>query len=400
MGKTAATLIALDSLSLTGDRTFPALVIGPLRVANSVWSREVDKWAQLNGLRVAKVLGTPAERVAAIKSHADIYTIHYGLLEWLIQTLDGAWPFATVIGDESTRLKSQRCSYRKHAKTGKVSFYAGGAVNAAALARHAHRAERWINLTGTPAPNGLKDLWGQHWFVDFGASLGNSYDAFTRRWFFQRRGTSAEQAIFEPLPHAHDEITRRIAPTTISVNAYDWFDVDKPREVDMEVELPEPLMKQYRKLHNEAVLRLSEETTITAVNAGAITNKCLQFASGHVFDKDGNAHFIHHEKLDALESLVENLNGAPLLVAYSFKPDRDAILKRFKFAELLPSGAKQQDTEDRWNAGKIPMLVVHPASCGHGLSLQDGGCDIALYGPGWDAELYAQIIERIGPVRR
>jgi SNF2 family DNA or RNA helicase len=400
IGKTVSTLVALDVLALTAD-TFPLLVLGPKRVANSVWSREVAKWAQLRHLRVVKLTGTAAERRAALRSGADIFTIHYGLLKWLTEELQGRWPFKTVIADESTRLKGQRCSYRKHPKTLKTSFYAGGSINAAELARVAHRSSRWVNLTGTPAPNGLKDLWGPHWFIDYGASLGHSYDAFTRRWFMQRRGTSAEQSVFDPLPHAHDEITSRIAPTTVSLNAYDWFDCERPREVVIDVELSDTVMKQYRKLHNEAVLKLSEEVTITAVNAGVITNKCLQLASGHLFDENRVAHHIHDEKLDALESLFESQCGAPLLVGYSFTPDRDAILKRFPQAELLPSDDKAQaEVEDRWNRGLIPMLVVHPASAGHGLNLQYGGCDLCFYSQTWDLELREQLIERIGPVRQ
>jgi SNF2 family DNA or RNA helicase len=399
MGKTASTLIALRALALTGD-VFPALVVGPLRVANSVWNREVAKWAQLEGLRVVKILGTVEERLAALKTPGDIYTIHYGLLTWLHEVMKGApWPFKTIVADESTRIKSQRCSFRS-TPTGKTALYIAGAVNAAALMRYAPRTPHWINLTGTPAPNGLKDLWGQHWPIDFGASLGRTYDAFSKRWFMQRRGTTAQQAVFDPLPHAFDEITERIAPTTISLDAYDYFDVDKPREVDIRVDLTEKDMKAYRKLHREAVIQLANQTVITAVNAGVITNKCLQFASGHVFDDNGVAHHVHDAKLDALDSLVENLNGAPLLIAYAYKPDRDAILKRFPHFKLLPSGKAQQAVEDDWNAGRIPGLVVHPASAGHGLSLQHGGCDLCIYSPNWDAELYEQIIERIGPVRQ
>lgn len=398
IGKTGATVASLDAIALAVD-TWPALVVGPLRVANSVWDREVEKWAQFRGLRVVKILGTEVERIAALKRPGEIYTIHYGLLHWLHVTLDGKWPFKVVVPDESTRLKHQRCSFQM-SKLGKKTLRIAGSKNASALMRYAPRTERWFNLTGTPAPNGLKDLWGQHWPIDFGLSLGRSYTAFTDRWFYQRRGTSAEAAVFEPHKHAHAEIMERIAPVTVSLNAYDYFDVEKPREVDLEVELSDKLMKDYRKLHAEAALKLSEETTITAVNAGAVTNKCLQFASGHVYDAQKNVHFIHNEKLDRLDSLRENLNGAPLLVAYAFLPDRDAILKRFPDAELLPSDARQKEVEDRWNAGKIPMLVVHPASAGHGLNLQWGGCDICFYSMTWDAELYEQVIERLGPIRQ
>ena len=402
MGKTACSIMIMEHRSLVAD-SYPALAIGPMRVANSVWTREVTKWAQFKGLRVVKILGSLSERIAALNTPADIYTIHYGLLKWLhlyLTETGKPWPFKTVIADESTRLKHARPSFRKDKRSGKTNLYIAGSANAGALARYAPRTPYWINMTGTYTPNGLQDAWGQQWFIDFGSTLGHSYDAFSKRWFYQRRGTSAEQAVFEPFPHALDEITERLKASTISLDAYDWFDVARPREVDMEFELPEKLMKDYRKLHREAVLKLENETVITAVNAGAITNKCLQYASGNVYDEDANSHFIHTEKLDLLESLHENLNGAPLLVAYHFKPTREAILKRFPFAELLPGDHRQKEVEDRWNAGKIPMLVVHPASAGHGLDLQHGGHNLCIVDPYWDYEMYAQVIERIGPVRQ
>ena len=402
MGKTATSIEIMNIRSMVSD-SYPALAIGPLRVANSVWNREVDKWANFKGLRVSKILGSLDDRIKALNTPADIYTIHYGLLRWLHEYLEGnkrPWPFKTVIADESTRLKHARPSFRKHRTSGKVSLYIAGSVNAGALARYAVRTPYWINMTGTYTPNGLQDAWGQQWFIDFGEALGSSYDAYTKRWFYQRRGTTAEQAVFEPHDHALDEITRRLKPSSISIDAYDWFDVDKPRELDIEIELPAKLMKDYRKLHREAMLKLENETVITAVNAGAITNKCMQFASGNVYDADKVSHFIHNEKLDALDSLMENLNGAPLLVGYHFIPTREAILKRFPKAELLPSDHRQKAVEDRWNEGRIPMLVVHPASAGHGLDLQHGGHNLCVVDPYWDFEMYAQLIERIGPVRQ
>lgn len=402
MGKTASTLVALQIKSMVSD-TFPALVVGPMRVANSVWDREVEKWADFKGLRVVKVLGTEAERIAALRTPADIYTTHYGLLKWLhsyIEANGNKWPFKAVVADESTRLKHQRCSFRKNKKSGKTNLYIAGSVNAGALMRYAPRTQHWMNLTGTPASNGLKDLWGQHWPIDFGSTLGHSYDAFTKRWFYQRIGTQREQAIFEPLPHAFKEITERMKPTTISLDAYDWFDVERPREVPIKVQLPDRLLKDYRKLHREAVLKLQNEAVITAVNAGVVTAKCLQFASGNIYDADKNAHHLHDIKLDALESLVENLGGAPLLVAYNLIPTREAILKRFPQAVALPSGTKQKVVEDAWNEGRVPMLVVHPASAGHGLNLQFGGHNLCVVDPYWDLEMYLQVIERIGPVRQ
>lgn len=403
MGKTATVLTLLTGWALMGN-PFPVLVAAPKRVANSVWEREVAKWPHLSHLRVSKILGTPRDRITAVERQADIYCINYENLMWLDELLP-VWPFRTIIADESTRIKRQRCSFRK-SKSGTRFLRVDGSKNARALIKHAVRTPYYVNLTGTPAPNGLKDLWGQQFPIDGGRSLGASYSAFKARWFRAAWGSTPEQDRIEPLPDADEEIMARIAPTTVSVNAYDWFDVSKPREVDIRVDLPPKAMKQYRQLHAEAVLRLTETEVVTAVNAGALTQKCLQVASGHLYGnkdshgKPGEVHQIHTAKLEALESLVENLNGEPLLVAYHFTADREAILRRFKGAELLPSDDRQAEVEARWNAGKIPMLVVHPASAGHGLDLQLGGCNLCFYTVGWDLELYEQVIERIGPVRQ
>lgn len=400
MGKTSAMLAILDALTLTGS-PLPALVIGPLRVANSVWDGEVQRWAQFNRLRVSKVLGSSTERAAALRRPADLYTIHYGLLDWLAQQFDGKpWPFRTVVADESSRLKRQRCSYQQHPESGKVYLRTGGAKNAAAISRYAKRTPHWYNLTGTPASNGLQNLWGQQWFIDFGQALGRSYDAFTQRWFYQRRGTSREQAVFEPFPHAHDEITERIKPTTISLDPRDWFELQEPRIVCLYDDLPPALRKQYNKLHREACLTLNEDTEVTAANAGVVTSKCLQFAAGNIYDEQQQTHHLHDLKLDMLESLVENMSGTPLLVAYKFKSDLAMLKARFKQAVELPSGPKQKQVEADWNAGKIEMLLVQPASAGHGLNLQHGGCDICIFSPDWDLELYEQVIERLGPMRQ
>lgn len=401
MGKTGAMLAVLDSLNLVAE-PLPALVIGPLRVANSVWGAEAERWTQFNGLKVVKVLGSPAERMEALATPADIYTTHYGLLTWLVEQFAGKpWPFRTVVADESSRLKNLRCSYQKHPESGKVYMRCkGGSVNAAAIARFARRTPRWYNLSGTPASNGLQNLWGQQWFIDFGKTLGNSYTAFTDRWFYQKRGTSREQAVFEPFKHAHDEITERIKPTTISLDPKDWFDIAEPRVVRLYADLPPVLRKQYNVLHKKACVELTSGATIEAANAGVLTSKCLQFAAGNIYDENSEPHRVHGLKLELLESLVENLSGAPLLVAYKFKTDLAAIKHKFAEAVELPSGAKQKAVEAAWNEGRIPMLLVHPASAGHGLNLQYGGCDICIYSPDWDLELYEQVIERLGPMRQ
>jgi len=397
MGKTTATLAILDAWSMVED-TFPALVVGPMRVAQTVWDSEVRAWEQFRHLRVSKILGTASERWRALRQPADIYTIHYGLLTWLRDSLGDNWPFKTVVADESSRLRSMRCSYRRLKKDGRIYFHRGGTKNAAALAAYARRTPHWINLTGTPATNGLQNLWAQQWFIDQGSALGGSYAQFQQRWFYPASRTAFTRYI--PFRHSFDEITERIKPNTISLSPEDWFDIKEPRCVTLEAELTPELRRQYTKLHQDAVLKLTEETEIVAASAMAVTNKCLQFASGHVYDGDSTSHPVHEIKLDLLESLIESQNGAPLLVAYHFKADKDAILRRFKQAVELPKGERQQAVQDKWNKGEIPVLLVHPASAGHGLNLQHGGCDIAIFTPTWDLELYEQVVERLGPTRQ
>jgi SNF2 family DNA or RNA helicase len=398
MGKTSTVLTLLVAKDLLRP-VFPALVVGPKRVANSVWDREVAKWDHLKGLRVQKLIGPRADRELALATPADIYCINYENLMWLREQLKDDWPFRTTVSDESTRIKGHRCSWQT-SKRGKQFARAGGSKNASALMMAAWRSDTYINLTGTPAPNGIKDLWGQQFPVDHGASLGNSFDAFSRRWFRPVHGSKPHEMRIEILPGAEDEVLSRIKSTTITVRTEDWFDIDLPHEITIDVDLPPKAEKLYKKMHRDSVVELQNETEVTAVNAGVLTSKCLQIASGHLYDEDRNAHHIHDAKLDALASLTEELNGAPLLVAYQFTADRDAILKKFKDAEILPSDHRQKDVEDRWNAGEIPMLVVHPKSAGHGLDLQYGGHNLCFYTPTWDLELYQQIIERIGPVRQ
>ncbi|KMQ97349.1 dead-like helicase protein [Lasius niger] len=399
-GKTVSMLMILDIMSRVDD-VFPALIVAPLRVANSVWDSEITKWVQFNGLRVSKILGTAPQRLAALNVPADIYTIHYGLLQWLRSTLGDKWPFRTVVCDESTRIAAHRCTYQRHRTSGKIFFREAGAVNAAALMSYARRTPYWANLTGSFTTNGLSRAWGQTYPIDFGRALGGSYSAFTDRWFRARPGTSREQEVLEPLPWALDAVTEAVKPFSISIDPKNYFDIRELRIVDIPVTLPPAAMRQYRQLRDKSLLELSNEKVITAANAGPRIVKLMSVSCGHVYDEDGRPWHLHDAKLDALDELVNRLNGSPILVCYQFRPDRDAILKRFPFARTLPSReADQKKTEDEWNSGQIPMLVVHPASCGHGLSLQHGGCDIVFYSTAINPELYEQVIERLGPMRQ
>lgn len=379
-GKSSATLMALDNFRyLDHSRT---LVIAPLRVASQVWPNEVQKWDEFRHLSIVPIIGQPHERRYALKQDADIHTINYENLPWLVEEVGKAWRWSNVVADESTRLKSFRLRQ--------------GSVRARALSKVMPKVERFIELTGTPAPNGLQDLWGQLWFLDGGKRLGNTYSGFIRRWFRQIQ-CPGFMKLDGPLPGAADEIMRRVSDICMSLRVSDWFDVAEPIVVDVPVYLPEDARRIYRDMEREMYAEI-EANGVEALNAAAKTMKCLQIANGAAYtDEEKNWVRIHDAKLDALESVIEEANGMPVLVVYHFKSDLTRILKRFKQAVPID---KDSRTIDKWNAGKIPILCVHPASAGHGLNMQYGSNIVAAFGHWWDLEQYQQVIERIGPVRQ
>lgn len=397
-GKTGATLYALSALDVLDGDVFPVLVVAPRRVANQVWPAEAREWDNFKHIKVERLLGTPAQREAALNRKAHIYTINPANLSWLDAVVGRDWPFPTVVVDESTVIKGHRCSIQK-SRLGKTFIRVDGAKRARDLVKHAAKTNRWYNLTGTPDPNGVKDYWGQMFPVDMGRRLGNSFSAFSQRWFRQAYGSTPEQQRIEPLPGAETEIADRIRDRCVVVDAYDYFDIKKPVGLEILVELPPKARKLYAELHSASVTELAG-ADITAVNQGSKVMKCRQIASGHLRDDDGTWHHIHDAKLEALEELVESMNGKPLLVAYWFNEDLKAITGRFKQAVVLPGDNTQQAVQDAWNAGQIEMLLVHPQSAGHGLSLQHGGHHICLYTQDWNSEYYAQVIERLGPTRQ
>lgn len=400
-GKTSATLMSLACLAAADGDVFPALVVAPKRVANMVWDDEVSRWSQFKGISVSKILGSQADRKRAVNRRADIYTINYENLAWLHKELGRAWPFKTVIADESTRLKNHRVYMRQDSRTGKlVQVVSGNAQNAAALVRHAKDTGRWYNLTGTPAANSLLDLWGQQWPVDFGRALGTSFTKFESKWFRPRPGSNSRFGVMEPLENAFNEITERLKPTSAVIDAYDYFNVDRPVELDVFVDLPDEVRAQYRKMHKDAVLELANADQVTAVSAGSVLMKCRQIASGCIRNDDGRWHTLHSEKLAAVDEILERINGENLVIAYWFQHDLMALKAKYPDAEVLTAGQNQKDIIDRWNSGKIRILLVHAQSAGHGLSLQHGGRHLCVYTQDWNAEYYAQVIERLGPIRQ
>lgn len=390
LGKTVSTLTAVKELRKLEAVTGKVLIIAPLRVAATTWPTEAKKWDHLKDLRISVIAGkTGKARTAALEADADIYTCNYEQIPFIVETLGDDWPFWMIVADESTRLKGFRLRQ--------------GGVRARALAKVAHKTARFVELTGTPSPNGLIDLWGQMWFLDQGKRLGRSFEAFKNRWFdFWNVGIGRFAIKMEPRPYAQEQIQSAVRDICVTVDAKDWFDLKDPIVNNVYVQLPPKAKKLYEELRREMYARLENGEGVEAVSAAALTIKCLQVANGAVYTEDDQITFggsteIHDAKLDALESIVEEAAGAPILVAYHFRHDAERLMKRFKKARLLDSDPK---TIEEWNRGEIPMLLAHPASAGHGLNLQDGGNILVVFGHWWNLEEYQQIIERIGPTRQ
>ena len=374
-GKTASTLLALDTLAAVED-VFPVLVLAPLRVAKTTWPDEVRKWANFKHLKVVSITGTVKERERALRTPADIYTTNYEQLQWLVGECIDRWPFKTVVADEFTRLKSFRL--RK------------GSTRAKALSRVAHTdIDRFIGLTGTPSPNGLSDLWGQTWFLDQGSRLGRTYGAFEARWF--EKGWDGFS--INPRTHAQREIEDRLRDLCLTVTG---LPVDEPISNVINVQLPPSARAIYNEMEKEMFAEI-EEFGVEAVSAAAKTMKLLQLANGAAYVDDKEWREVHRAKIEALESVIEEAAGAPVLVAYHFKSDLTRLLEAFPKARQLD--ADPQTIHD-WNAGKIPILLAHPASAGHGLNLAQGGNILAFFSVNWNLEEHLQIIERIGPMRQ
>ena len=397
VGKSPATLEAISTLLLLGE-VQRVLIVAPKRVAVSTWPGEIATFRESFGhLTMAVAVGTDKERRAAIESDAVVVTINYDNMVWLVENYGETWNFDMVVCDEATRNKSARFSFQT-SKAGKKFLTGQGGKRAKALARVAFtRVTRFVNLTGTPAPNGLVDLWGVCVFCDAGKRLGTTFTSYSHRWFRAVPGSDVKQQNIEPLPYADEQIRSAIKDITIAIEARDHFDLPPMIENHIKVELPPAARKLYREMEKNLFIELAGKP-IEAFTAGAMTQKLLQLASGAAYTDDkGSWELVYDGKIEALESVVEEAAGMPVLVFYHFKSDLARILKAFPKAVHLGDDPK---IIERWNAGKIQMLVAHPQSAGHGLSLQHGSNIMCYFSSNWNLEADQQAAERLGPTRQ
>ena len=372
-GKTVTTLTAVDRLLHDCLEDGPVLVIAPKRVAENTWSKETEKWEHLSHLRVSKIMGTEKQRLTALSTPADLYVINRENVVWLVDHLQNRWPFPIVVIDELSSFKSAQAKRWK------------------ALRRVRGRIRRLIGLTGTPRPNGIEDLWPEVYLLDQGVRLGRTLSAFRSRWLLPEKMNGHIVYSYRPKEGAEAEVYDLLGDICMSIRKEDVLSLPGQIYEDIELTAPPALLKQYKQFERDKVLEcLDADGEIVAGSAAALTNKLLQFANGAIYDMDGNAHELHTIKLDALEELLEEAGGDPVLVLYAYKHDRDRIMQRIKCREL----DKPEDI-DAWNRGEIPVALAHPASIGHGLNLQDGGHIIVWYGLTWSLELYQQANERL-----
>lgn len=377
-GKTVTTLTAVDRLLNDYLEDGPALVIAPKRVAENTWSKEASKWEHLQHLRVSRVMGTQAQRLAALNTPADIYVINRENVVWLVDTFSGSvsgqrWPFPIVVIDELSSFKSAQAKRWK------------------ALRKVRGRIRRIIGLTGTPRPNGLEDLWPEIYLLDKGERLGRTLGAFRARYLIPEKMNGHIVYSYRPREGAEAEVYEVLGDICMSIRKEDVLSLPGQIYEDVVLEAPSDIMRQYKQFERDKVLEcLGADGGIIAGTEAALTNKLLQFANGAIYDMEGQAHPLHTVKLEALEELLEAAGGDPVLVLYSYKHDADRIRERVKCRALDTS-----EDIDAWNRGEIPVALAHPASIGHGLNLQDGGHIIIWYGLTWSLELYQQANERL-----
>ncbi len=370
LGKTVITLTAIKEL-IEDFAVWKVLVIAPKRVAEDTWSREHEKWDHLSELRISKVLGSPAQRMKALKTDADVYVIGRDNVKWLVELFGKSWPFDMVVIDELSSFKNP------------------SAQRFRALKKVMPLSDRVVGLTGTPSPNGLMDLWAEIYLLDRGERLGRTISEYREMYF--RAGARNGYIVYrwEPYSYSQKDIERKISDICMSMSAEDYLELPERIDNEIRIRLSDKEQKLYDQMESDQLLRIDDEAVV-ALNAAAVMNKLLQMSNGCVYADGGDVVRIHERKLEALEEIIDT-TGEPVLVFYSFKHDLEAIKKR------IPEAGELKSSEDiaRWNRGETRVLLCHPASVGYGLNLQDGGHVIVWYGLTWSLELYQQANARL-----
>ena len=371
LGKSVITLTAIKNLCLDTFEVQKILVIAPLRVARDTWKAELEKWEHLKCIKYSVAVGTEAERKAALQKPANLYIINRENVGWLIEQSGLPFDYDMVVIDELSSFKSHQAKRFR------------------SLMKVRPTVKRMVGLTGTPSSNGLMDLWAEFRLLDMGKRLGRFITHYRDEFFRPDKRNGQVIFSYKPKDGAEDEIYRRISDITISMKAADHLKMPECVMNEVNVSLSEKEMKLYNDLKKDLVLAIANKE-IDAVNAAGLSNKLSQMANGAVYDEDKNYIEIHNQKLDVLEDLIEQANGKPVLVAYWFKHDLERIKKRFDVREIKSS----KDISD-WNNGNIPVAVIHPASAGHGLNIQEGGSTLIWFGLTWSLELYQQTNARL-----
>lgn len=371
LGKSVTTLTAIDKLMYDHFEISRVLIIAPLRVAVSTWPSEIEKWNHLNRLSYSVVVGNEKERRQALRKKADIYIINRENIDWLVNKSGFYLEFDMLVIDELSSFKSYSAKRFKSLLKIRSNF------------------KRVVGLTGTPSSNGLMDLWAEFRILDLGQRLGRYITHYRNTYFVPDKRNGMVIYSYKPQDDAEKRIYQAIGDITISMKSCDHLQMPELIMNEVAVEMDQTDVQRYQKFKKEMVLTL-EEKEIDAINAASLSNKLLQMANGSVYDEDKASHTIHDKKLDALDELIEEANGKPVLVAYWFQSDLERIKKRMKVREIKSS----QDIED-WNKEKIPVALIHPASAGHGLNLQTGGAVLIWFSLTWSLELYQQTNARL-----
>lgn len=371
LGKTSITLTAINDLLFDRFEIHKVLVVAPLRVARDTWSAEIEKWEHLKNLQYSVVVGTAQERISALCIPADIYIINRENIQWLVEESGLPFDFDMAVIDELSSFKNHQSKRFR------------------AFMKVRPKLKRIVGLTGTPAGNGLMDLFAEFKLLDMGERLGRLIGLYRNTYFQPDKRNGMVIYSYRPLPNAEQQIYDKISDITISMKAADHLKMPELISSEYTVQLSEKEREKYDSLKKDLVLSEDNEE-VTAANAASLSNKLSQMANGAVYSDDGETVHIHDRKLDALEDIIESMNGKPLLVAYWFKHDLERIRKRFEVREIRSS----EDISD-WNSEKIPVALIHPASAGHGLNLQSGGSTLVWFGLTWSLELYQQTNVRL-----